>query len=205
MNKETKTAQALVVAARELFAQRGYKGASIRAITQRAGANLGAVTYHFGSKEALYGVCFASLADPFREYLLVVAGQPGAPLDRIGRLVRAFFDYLRDHPELPALMVQHLASAGPFPDAVRRVLEGNHELISGVIAEGQRDNTIRGGDPRLMALSIAAQPVWLTLVARLLEQALGLDQQDPGTRDALVDSVVRFVRAGLAAGPEHTP
>jgi hypothetical protein len=56
-----------------------------------------------------------------------------------------------------------------------------------------------------MALSVAAQPVWLTLVARLLEQALGLDQQDPGTRDALVDSVVRFVRAGLAAGPEHTP
>jgi len=205
MNTEIKTTKALTVAARELFAERGYKGASIRAITQRAGANLGAVTYHFGSKEALYGACFASVTHPFREYLLGVSGQPGAPLDRIERLVRAFFDYLRDHPELPALMAQHLASAGPFPDAARRVLEGNHELISSIIAEGQRDGTIRMGDPRLMALSIAAQPVWLTLVARLLEEALGLDQQDPGTRDALVDSVVRFARAGLAVQLEHTP
>jgi AcrR family transcriptional regulator len=199
------TIAALVVAARELFAERGYKGASIRAITQRAGANLGAVSYHFGSKEALYEACFASIADPFREHLLGVAGQPGPPLDRIERLVRAFFDYLRGHPELPALMVQHLASAGPLPDAARRVLEGNHQLISSIITEGQQDGTIRMGDPRLMALSIAAQPVWLTLVARLLEEALGLDQQDPGTRDALVDSVIRFVRAGLAVGPEHTP
>ena len=76
MTKETKTTQALVVAARELFAERGYEGASIRAITQRAGANLGAVSYHFGSKEALYEACFASIADPFREHLLGVAGQP---------------------------------------------------------------------------------------------------------------------------------
>jgi AcrR family transcriptional regulator len=204
MNTETKTAQALLVTARELFAERGYKGASIRAITQRAGANLGAVTYHFGSKEALYGACFASVAQPFREHLLGVAAQPGAPLDRIERLVRAFFDYLHEHSELPALMVQHLAGTGPFPDAVRRVLEGNHQLISGIIAQGQQDGAIRPGDPRLMALSIAAQPVMLTLVARLLEQALGLDQRDAGTRDALANSVVGFVRAGLAAGPEYT-
>jgi AcrR family transcriptional regulator len=172
------TARALLAAALELFAAHGYRGASVRAITRRAGANLGAVTYHFGSKEA-------------------------PALDRIERMVRAFFDYLRDHPELPGLMVQHLAGSDPFPDAARRVLEGNHRVISTIIAEGQEDGSIRAGDPRLMALSIVAQPVWLALVTRLLQEALGLDQHDPETRTALVGSVVRFVRAGLAAHPEQ--
>ena len=48
------TTQSILEAARELFAERGYDGASIRAITARAGVNLGAVTYHFGTKERLY-------------------------------------------------------------------------------------------------------------------------------------------------------
>jgi AcrR family transcriptional regulator len=197
------TARALLAAALELFAAHGYRGASVRAITRRAGANLGAVTYHFGSKEALYGTVLASVAQPFRHHLLATAARPGTALDRIERMVRAFFDYLRDHPELPGLMVQHLAGSDPFPDAARRVLEGNHRVISTIIAEGQEDGSIRAGDPRLMALSIVAQPVWLALVTRLLQEALGLDQHDPETRTALVGSVVRFVRAGLAAHPEQ--
>jgi AcrR family transcriptional regulator len=197
------TARALLAAAMELFAAHGYRGASVRAITHRAGANLGAVTYHFGSKEALYGAVLASVAQPFRERLLASAAQPGPPLDRIERTVRAFFDYLREHPELPSLMVQHLAGSDPFPEAARRVLEGNHRVISTIIAEGQQDHSIRPGDARLMALSIVAQPVWLALVTRLLQETLALNQQDPHTRAALVDSVVNFVRAGLAAHSEQ--
>ena len=44
----------LIAAGRKLFGRRGFDGASIRAITKEAGANLGAVTYHFGSKHGLY-------------------------------------------------------------------------------------------------------------------------------------------------------
>ncbi len=39
--------------AEHLFAKGGYKGASMRAITGKAGVNLAAVNYHFGSKKAL--------------------------------------------------------------------------------------------------------------------------------------------------------
>ncbi len=203
MNEPSDTRTALVASARELFAAHGYRGASIRAITQRAGANLGAVTYHFGSKEGLYGAVLASVAQPFRDYLLEVAGRPGPPPERIERLVGAFFTYLRDHPELPALMVQHLASSGPFPDPARRVLDSNHRMISEIIAEGQQEGSIRQGDPRLMALSIVAQPIWLTLVRRLLREAIGFDQQEPRMRTALMDSVLGFIRAALAPHPEQ--
>ncbi|MEW6428314.1 MAG: TetR/AcrR family transcriptional regulator [Thermodesulfobacteriota bacterium] len=49
----SETRQQLLDAAEELFAQQGYQATSLRQITGRAGANLAAVNYHFGSKEAL--------------------------------------------------------------------------------------------------------------------------------------------------------
>ena len=47
------TADVLLEVAEDMFARHGYNGASIRDITAQAGTNLGAVTYHFGTKESL--------------------------------------------------------------------------------------------------------------------------------------------------------
>ena len=48
------TRQAVIKSATTLFAERGFRGASIRDICEHAGASSNAVTYHFGSKEELY-------------------------------------------------------------------------------------------------------------------------------------------------------
>ena len=51
MRPETKTK--ILDAAENLFADRGIDGVSIRSIISLAGVNLGAIHYHFGSKESL--------------------------------------------------------------------------------------------------------------------------------------------------------
>jgi len=48
------TSDALLDAAEFLFAAHPYDAVSLRAVTTRARANLAAVSYHFGSKQALY-------------------------------------------------------------------------------------------------------------------------------------------------------
>lgn len=201
MNDSISTSDTLLAAARDLFVDQGFDGTSIRAITSAAGANLGAVTYHFGSKRALYEKVASSLADPFREGFARTASLPGAPLERLEAIVRFVFEYLAEHPELPRFMVQQLVSAGPLPPAVRNALGGNHGDIARLIAAGQGDGSIREGDPRLMALSIIAQPIWLNAVGQFLRQALGIDHADSATRAELADTAVRFVRAGLATQP----
>jgi AcrR family transcriptional regulator len=201
---DTKTVDALVAAGRELFPTHGYDGTSIRAITKLAGANLGAVTYHFGSKAALYEAVLASLAQPFRETLAQAAQRPGPALARIEAIVVAIFDYLKANPEFPRLMIQHLASGQPLPEPGRMVLEANVGILNGLITEGQRDGTIRKGEAGLLAVSIIAQPIWFTLVQNFLAQATSIDQSDPLIRQRVVDAAVGFVRAGLAVHSEDS-
>jgi len=50
----TGTKLALIRAAGELFAEKGIKGASIRAIAEKGQTNVAAVNYHFGNKEKLH-------------------------------------------------------------------------------------------------------------------------------------------------------
>lgn len=54
MERPTGTKAALLEAAGTLFARLGFDGTSIRAISEKTGANVAAINYHFGSKENLY-------------------------------------------------------------------------------------------------------------------------------------------------------
>ncbi|MBY8861272.1 TetR family transcriptional regulator [Nocardia sp. CA2R105] len=51
-------------AAERLFAERGFRGTSVRAITDLAGANLAAVGYHFGSKSELLAQVVRRVVEP---------------------------------------------------------------------------------------------------------------------------------------------
>jgi AcrR family transcriptional regulator len=197
MNEYAGTAAALIDAGRELFARHGYDGASVRAITARAGSNLGAITYHFGTKEAFYEAVIDSALRPSYERLVEAASSPGEPLARIERLVRALFGFLYENPDLPRLMLQQLTGSRPMSGAAMKTMSGNIRLLASLIAEGQADNSIRSGDPQLLALSVGAQPIWLAVARRALQVGVGVDQEDPEIRTQLVESVVRFVRVGL--------
>jgi AcrR family transcriptional regulator len=197
MNDTPDTAQDLIDAAIDLFSQHGYDGTSVRAITAHAGANLGAITYHFGSKEALFDAALRSVSTPIKKLIAEAANSAGSPLYRVEQLVKVFFKYLHEHPEFPNMIAQQLAGSHPLPAPARDTMRENLRTLITVIAEGQEDGCIRSGNPRDLALSVAAQPMWLTLARRELLEGAGVDQDDSGTHEQIVESVVQFVRAGL--------
>lgn len=193
------TRGALLGAGRRLFAAHGYKGASVRAITGAARANIGAITYHFGSKAALYDAVLEGTLTPFRERLRAAAQGAGSPLERVQSFVRAFFEHLYEHPELRGLMVRELSTEEPIPEAVLVTFQANFRALSRLIREGQAAGEIREGDPMMLALATATQPVALNLVRPVLEQAGAVRFESPEARNRLVDNSIRFVVEGLAA------
>lgn len=62
---QSDTVDRILDAAEELFAERGFAETSLRMITSKAGVNLAAVNYHFGSKNALIQSVFARFLTPF--------------------------------------------------------------------------------------------------------------------------------------------
>lgn len=81
------TREAILAAARKAFAERGFDGASIRAIATGAGVDPALVHHYFGTKDQLFLAAMNSPIDPRDVLPQVLAG--GA--QQVGeRLVRAF-------------------------------------------------------------------------------------------------------------------
>jgi len=87
------TRERLLNIAEQRFGEGGYEGTSLRAITVAAAANIAAVNYHFGSKEALLRAAVARAMAPVnterrrRLDQLEANGQPTAE-----QLIRAFIE-----------------------------------------------------------------------------------------------------------------
>ena len=64
----------------EVFAAVGYEAASTRALAERAGVNLPAIPYYFGSKEGLYRAAIEHIIREIDERMAPVAERVGAAL-----------------------------------------------------------------------------------------------------------------------------
>ena len=194
----TDTRTAILDASRALFVTKGFDGASVRAITERAGANLGAVTYHFGSKQALYHAVLERELTPLADRVRSASEDPGSAAQRMAAVVGALFEHFRGHPDMPRLMLQEIAAGKEPPPVVIATLQRVMGTLTRIHEAGIRDGTVRSGHPVLTALSVVAQPIYMTLVSPLLKAITGLDLGDPDTRSMAVAHATSFVRAGLA-------
>ena len=199
------TREALLRAGRRVFARRGFDGASVRDITRQAGANLGAITYHFGSKRGLYEEVLRAGLTPMVERVAAVAAGPGSALERLEEVVDVFFEHLGANADLPRLLLQEVAAGKQPPAAVLAILQRNAAAVVRIVRDGWEEGTIRRGHPVLTALSVVSQPMYMTIMGPLLKDVVGLDLSDPETRRAAAEHVKAFVAGGLGAREEACP
>jgi AcrR family transcriptional regulator len=111
------TKAALLAAAREVFVERGYEGATVRSIAARAGVDAAMVNHWFGGKEALFAK--AVLQVPV-DINVLIDGLIDGPDDRMGeRIVRTFIG------------VWDPIGGGPFAAMVRSVT--SHDQVADVL------------------------------------------------------------------------
>lgn len=185
-------------AGKKSFARHGYDGAAIREITRLAHTNLGAVTYHFGTKRDFYHAVLEASTQPLADVTIAAARGEGPPVDRVRAVVRAFFETLLKDPDTARLMLQELVLSRSGPDLqvlpIRHVLAVLIELVK----DGQAKGDFCDGEPAFLGLSMLSGALHMNLVRRALKDGMGIDFDDPVMRERVVEHVTAFACAGLA-------
>jgi TetR/AcrR family transcriptional regulator len=131
------TRERILDAAEEIFAERGFDGATLRDVAARVGLRNPSLYNHFDSKDALYAAVLERGVGPVMRVLsdFVARGET----DSAG-VVRRMMEILADHPHLPRL-VQHETLAGG-----QRLTPMLREWIIPVLDRGQEMARARAGD-----------------------------------------------------------
>lgn len=90
------TQAALLVSARELFAERGFAGAGREEIVRRAGVTRGALYHHFAGKEDLFRAVFEEVEREVTERVAKAAVSTSDPLAALRRGCQEFLDAALD-------------------------------------------------------------------------------------------------------------
>jgi AcrR family transcriptional regulator len=168
----TETREAILTAARELFAEKGYDGASARAIARAAEVDPALVHHFFGNKEGLFVAAMKFPFDPARLVPRIAAG----PREEIGeRIVRLFLSVWGD-PELEARAVAIVRSAAASEQGAAMVREFATSALLVRIAEAL-------GVP-LLRINAAVGQMIGTMIMRYV---LAVEPIASATEDELVD------------------
>lgn len=127
---ETRTR--ILDAAEELFMQHGFEATSMRQLTAKAGANLAAVNYHFGSKDALVEAVFRRRLDAMNAARIAelerlekeAGGRPLSPRQIIGAFIGVSLRMLEDAKDGGRNFTRLLGRTYSDPQKPIRVLIG---------------------------------------------------------------------------------
>lgn len=197
-----RTRKSLLNAASEVFAEKGYRDATIAEICERAGTNIAAVNYHFGNKETLYRETWRqSFRDSIRVYPPDGGVPPGAPPEK--RLVGQITALLRRTSDVRRkeflITLKELANpTGLLESVMQEEMRPLRRRIMAVLREilGQRTSQ---KDVRHCTVSILSQCVMPALI-NIVEKSSTVSDRESlriDDIDAYADHVTAFSLAGI--------
>ena len=105
----------ILAAAQQVFAVKGFDGASTREIAAKAGVNISSLHYHWESKETLYLAIFERIfqqvVDLLRDEITTPSSDEDAR-DVIERAMGITFDFYIDNPTIPKLLMRRMRRRG---------------------------------------------------------------------------------------------
>lgn len=198
------TKQRLLSVACAVFAERGFRDATIAEICDRADANIAAVNYHFRDKESLYDACWRHAFEAARAAWPLDGGvAASAPADeRLRAFIRALMSRVMSDGEcgqFPRLMVKEMAEPTAALNAIAtEVIEPQRRVLHGIVAELVG---VAPDDPRVVAcgFSVISQCAFFAFGRAMRERLLRMDRDHTVTADRVSDHVWRFSLAGIRA------
>lgn len=180
------TREAILSAARQAFADRGYDGASIRQIATGAGVDPALVHHYFGAKDQLFLAAMEAPIDPGELLPKVFEGG----LDGVGeRLVRAFLGVWDSPAGAPAAALVRSAMQHEWSGRMLREF-----LVTQILRRASRALNLDPAEAPKRAALVATQMIGLAMIRYILklEPLASMDQ------DEVVRSIAPNVQRYLA-------
>jgi AcrR family transcriptional regulator len=196
---EVDARERLLAAAQEVFAERGYEGATVRDICRAARANIAAVNYYFGDKEKLYieAVKHAHTCAARMNTFPVPA--PGAPpVEKLRVFLREMVNRMHApaSPSAMKLMMREMADPGK---AAHVVVTEFIQPAAFALREILRELCPHLDEPHLLmtGFSVIGQCLYYRQNRPVSELIFGKPAIDALDVDTVADHVIRFTLAAL--------
>ncbi len=197
-----RTRQRLLEAAGEVFAEHGFRRATVRDICRRANANIAAVNYHFRNKERLYSsVLQYAYQCAIEKYPPHLGLRSDATVEqRLLAFVRSFLLRIFDEGR-PAwhgkLMVREMIEPTRALDAlvennIRPIAQQLESLVEGMLGPMANSKLIH-----LCTRSIVAQCVFYHHARPVINRLYPNQKYDQDDVEQLADHVTRFSLGAL--------
>ena len=197
------TREALIDAATELFAERGFDGTRVDQIAESAGVNKAMISYHFGGKKSLYNQILAATLNEAHDRFHEVRYSDAPADERLRDFIFAFADLAATQPALPVMVIREVLSGGLHidEDLLPRFLE-LFKTVQGIIDQGVREGTFTNVNSYVTHLSLLGSLVFFFATKQVRELLSGspLPSSVPEVR-AFVRDLQRTMGRGLAAAP----
>jgi AcrR family transcriptional regulator len=197
------TRERLLEAACSVFAEVGYRAATVRDICAKAGVNVASVNYHFGDKLGLYTeVLTHSSGAAVQTKIRAAVAKCDSPEAALGTFVRGMFDKMcrDDRPAWDTkIMIQEMANPTPaLSSVVDYVIRPQYnqlcELIGGIIGRPGADRATR-----LCVHSLIGQVTHYAHGRAVIAHLWPELQMTARQRNDIADHIVQFTLAGIAA------
>jgi AcrR family transcriptional regulator len=187
------------------FAERGFEGASIRAIADRLGLQHLLITYHYRSKDILWREAAEHAFAQIRTEWDISAAQESdvSPLARLRRESTSLFRYTVAFPEFHRFMCQETLTNNPrLKWVAETVLAPLLARLLPQIIEAQKQGLLPAVDPILFHYMMVSLSATLSEFGPEMRLTSGLSSEDPKVVEAywrLVDKMV-FGRVSSRSG-----
>jgi AcrR family transcriptional regulator len=193
----------ILEAAEQVFATKGFEGASTREIASRAGVNISSLHYHWESKETLYFTVFRNVFDKIvtllRDTLAPVLSRQVRREAAIDLTMRELFDFFADNPNVPKLLMRRIVENEEFEIGIERdVLLPAWGVFSEWLGRYGR-RPISDEESRLFMLSVHSVMLVYLLDSRSYCTLLGGTVRTGPLRERVREHVTQLVHRLLAA------
>jgi AcrR family transcriptional regulator len=198
---EPSTRDALLHAAGRIFAEQGFRAATIRDICQAASANVAAVNYHFGDKDHLYLEALRLAHRDANAHFPLGQDDPALPADeRLRRFIEAFLQRLSSRgPDswMSKIMSREMVEPTEALDIIVREEIRPHAGALAKIVEDLLGPAASAEKTRLCAMSVVSQCLFYHHCRPVIGRLFPGLELGPKTAGTIAAHITEFSLAAL--------